>query len=142
VARKIFQDFAHVFCQRFIEVPSPLDLVNLYILDVGRLDFDILAARARFNDYPVDPFPCMCKARLWLEERLVSENIPRSELIGATLKVTFRTTVDRSRLPFPSAKFNLACESQIVSPDRSYAASIEAEKAWGISPISMSTANI
>ena len=32
VARKVFQHFAQVLCQRFVEVPSNRDLINLAVL--------------------------------------------------------------------------------------------------------------
>ena len=32
MARKVFQHFAQVLCQRFVEVPSNRDLINLAVL--------------------------------------------------------------------------------------------------------------
>ena len=132
MGRKVFQDYAHVLCQRFVDSPATIDLVNLFILDAGRLEFDLLNERALFNNFPIEPFPYVHASRAWLVSRMEADSIPTELLIGARLSVDFRTTVDRNRRPFPNANFTFLCASTLHAPDRLYEASMEAQKAWGI----------
>lgn len=67
MARKVFQDFAHVLCQRFIETPSRRDLVNLYLYGGGRLVIDLMARTATCNRWPIAPLPYAEDARRWIE---------------------------------------------------------------------------
>src|SRR5262245_6632669 len=57
MGRKAFQDFAHILCQRFIEVPTNHDLVNLFIFGGGTMILDVLAQKATVNGLPVKPLP-------------------------------------------------------------------------------------
>jgi hypothetical protein len=136
VARKVFQDFAHVLCQRFIEVPSNRDLVNLVILGGGTLALDIIGRKATCNRYPVQPLPYSEDARGWLESQMKTRKIPTDELIGASLIVEY--VVDLSRWqsdPIPVAKFDFACTGSITSPDRQYTSVLKAEKTWGLGTV-------
>ncbi len=138
MARKAFQDFAHVLCQRFIEVPSNKDLVNLVLLGGGILILDILTRKAMCNRCPVEPLPYSEDARNWLSSQMAKQNIPSEELIGATLTVEY--TFDVSRKPnlpiMPVAKFDFDCAGSITSPDRAYVSVMKAQKTWGLSSVS------
>ena len=130
VARKVFQDFAHVLCQRFIEVLSRRDLVNLVILGGGKLVLDIVGRKATCNRYPVEPLPYSEDARAWVTSQMERRKIPSDELIGAFLIVEY--TVDLSRKqnnPIPVAKFDFACTAQ---SDRQYTSVLKVEKTWGL----------
>jgi hypothetical protein len=136
VARKVFQDFAHVLCQRFIEVPSNRDLVNLVILGGGRLVLDIIGQKATCNRYPVTPLPYSEDARGWLESQMNGRKIPTDELIGASLIVEYAVDLSRKQNdPIPVAKFDFACTASITSHDRQYTSILKAEKTWGLSTI-------
>ena len=138
VARKVFQDFAHVLCQRFIEVPSNKDLVNLVLLGGGTLALDIVTRKAICNRCPVEPLPYAADARGWLDSQMTKHNIPIEELVGASLVVEY--VVSLSRKPensvMPIAKFDFACTGSISSPDRVYTSVLKAEKVWGLSTVS------
>jgi hypothetical protein len=138
VARKVFQDFAHVLCQRFIEVPSNKDLVNLVLLGGGTLAMDIVAQKAICNRCPIEPLPYAADARTWLNSQMTKQNIPIEELVGASLVVEY--VVSLSRKPenpvMPIAEFHFACTGSISSPDRVYASVLKAEKVWGLSTVS------
>jgi hypothetical protein len=89
VARKVFQDFAHVLCQRFVEVPSNRDLVNLVLLGGGTLVLDLVTRKAMCNRYAIEPLPYAEDARSWLDSQMVKRRIPIEELIGASLTVEY-----------------------------------------------------
>ncbi|KRR26865.1 hypothetical protein CQ14_32620 [Bradyrhizobium lablabi] len=137
VARKVFQDFAHVLCQRFIEVPSNKDLVNLVLLGGGTLALDIVMRKATCNRCHIEPLPYAADARGWLDSQMTKQNIPIEELVGATLVVEY--DVSLSRKPenpvLPMAKFHFACTGSISSPDRVYT-SVLTEKLWALHTVS------
>jgi hypothetical protein len=124
VARKVFQDFAHVLCQRFIEVPSNKDLVNLVLLGGGTLALDIVTRKATCNRYPIEPLPYAADARGWLDSQMTKQNIPIEELVGASLVVEYVVSLD------------FACTGSISSPDRLYTSALKAEKVWALYTVS------
>ena len=136
MARKVFQDFAHVLCQRFIEVPSNRDLVNLVILGSGTLVLDITGRKAAWNRYPIEPLPYSEDARVWLQTQMQDRKIPGNELVEASLLIEYVVDFTRKlNAPMPSAKFQFACTGSIASPDRQYTAALKAEKEWGLGPV-------
>jgi hypothetical protein len=136
LARKVFQDFAHVLCQRFIEVPSNRDLVNLAILGGGTLSLDILDRRASLNRYPIEPLPYCGDARDWLFSQIETRNIPLGELSGASLAVKYTVNLSwASGVPYAKARFDFECVGAISSPDRQYTSALRAQKNWGLSTV-------
>jgi len=136
VARKVFQDFAHVLCQRFIEVPSNRDLVNLVLLGGGTLVLDLMTQKATCNRYPVEPLPYSEDARGWLDSQMAKCAIPVEELVGASLTVEYAVELSRkSNDPIPIAKFDFACTASIASSDRLYTSALKAQKTWGLSTV-------
>lgn len=137
MARKVFADFAHVLCQRFVETPSNRDLVNLALWGGGTLLLDIIGKRATFDDFPVKPLPYSAAALIWLDEQMVRRSIPREELSGAGLVVRYTVTMTlRSRgMPTPEASFSFLCVGSIVSPSRTYTSHLQAEKIWGLGEV-------
>ena len=117
MGRKVFQDFAHVLCQKFVEVPSNRDLVNLAIFGDGTLELDLTARKAMHNRAPVEPLPYVDNMRGWLEQRLVELRIDNSELARAALTVEYTVALSRmapdpgrtAPLPGLSALFDFAC---------------------------------
>src|SRR5690242_6290159 len=125
VARKVFQDFAHVLCQRFIEVPSNRDLVNLLILGGGTLVLDITGRKATCNRCPIAPLPYSEDARSWIESQMIRRRIPAEQLTGASLVVEYAVELTRKQNdPIPLAKFNFACTGSIISAERTYTSTL------------------
>lgn len=139
MARKIFQDFAHVLCQRFIEVPSNRDLVNLFLLGSGILELNIMGGPSWFSydgcSYPIEPFPYCSDARTWLDRRMAVHGIDTSQLAGASLTVDCSVDVLPRKMVFTIARFDLCCVGTIKSPDRSYTAKLSAQRTWGLGTV-------
>jgi hypothetical protein len=135
MAKKVFQDFAHVLCQRFVEAPSNKDLVNLALLGGGTLVLDIMMHKAICNRYPIEPLPYSADARGWLDSQMAKRSIPLKELAGASLTVEY--AVDLSRKPalpiMPIARFDFICTGSIAAPDRVYTAVLKRQTVWGLS---------
>jgi hypothetical protein len=134
MARKIFQDFAHVLCQRFIEVPSNADLVRLAILGDGKLELNLSRWKATHNRAAISPLPYMNGAREWLEGRLAELEIPSGELVSAILTVDYTVYLYRRPPPIQwlNAQFDFSCTGVIRAPDREYLSNIKAKKEWGL----------
>jgi hypothetical protein len=138
MGRKVFQDFAHVLCQKFTEVPSTRDLVNLIIFGDGTLEMDLTANKARHNQYPVSPLPYMEEARRWLDTRLKELEIPDPALMRAALLVEYTVILSRTPSLGPaglSAKFDFACTGVIEAPDRKYTSTLKTQKNWGVGQV-------
>jgi len=128
MGRKVFQDFAHVMCQKFIESPSNLDLVMLAILGSGRLELDILAGRATHNGTGTKPLPFSASWLAWVKERMAASEIPESLLKSASLRVEYDVELSRSPMGMLACQFKFACTSLVEAPDKKYTATMKAEK--------------
>ena len=136
MARKHFQDFAYVLCQKFIELPSNKDLVNLVLLGDGTLELDLTARRAMHNRAPVEPLPYADVARAWLDNRLTDLRIPVDELVKSALIINYRVTLSRKPpLHWLSAEFDFSCTGLVEAPDRKYESTLTAKKEWGLAAV-------
>jgi hypothetical protein len=133
MARKVFQDFAHVLCQKFIEVPFNTDLVNLVIFGDGTLQLDLLAGKAIHNRAPIAPLAYMKALRAWLESRLAELEVPPQEMTAALLAVDYTVHLHRRpSLNWLCAEFKFECTGIIRAPDREYESSMRATRDWGL----------
>jgi len=135
MARKVFQDFAHVLCQRFIALPSNMDLVNLVLLGGGRLEMDVMGRRATFERCPLAPFPYSEEARGWILAQMAKRAIPPEQLAGAWLVVDYSVEfTPQRRHHCARATFDLVCTGRLAAPDRRYSRVLAARKDWGLLP--------
>jgi hypothetical protein len=89
MGRKVFQHFAHVLGQKFIQAPSSLDVARLAIFGDGVLALDMITRRAIHNGLPIEPLPYVDGMKRWLDGRLAILRIPSDELVGASLRVVY-----------------------------------------------------
>lgn len=135
MARKVFQDFAHVLCQKFVEVPSNGDLLVLAVLGSGKLELDLTGGRHRHNRAPIAPLPYVEVARSWLGGRMAELDIPVEEMAAATLIVEYSVTLSRKEpLLWLSAAFDFSCTGVIDALDRQYTSTLKSHKEWGLYP--------
>ena len=97
MGRKVFQDFAHVLCQKFVETPSNEDLATLAILGDGTLALDIFARKQVHNRAPIDAPPYVDEIQGWLTRRLDELRIAPTELVAAALIVEYTVRLFRKR---------------------------------------------
>jgi len=134
MGRKVFQDFAHVMCQMFIESPSNRDLANLAILGNGRLELLFIEDRATHNGVAIEPLPFAEEWRLWAIKRMAVSEINSELLIAASLTVEYEVHLSRkSGLGWLCANYAFKVSSLVQASDRSYTAAMNAEKEWGLS---------
>lgn len=133
MGRKVFQDFAHVMCQKFVDSSSNRDHVILAIMGSGRLRMEILKGKATHNRLAISPLPFAAAWTDWVMGRMDSLHIPRAELMAATLVVEY--TVDLYRHSAPAwlcARYDFKCYSEVGAQDRSYSVAFAAQRDWGL----------
>jgi hypothetical protein len=135
MARKVFQDFAHVMCQKFVDAPSNADLIALVIFGSGRLELDVAAGKHWHNRAPIDAFPYVGEMRRWLEQRMRALDIAPAELASAALTVDYSVTLSRKPpLNWLIADFDFSCTGIIDAPERRYTSTLTSHKTWGLYP--------
>jgi len=139
MGRKVFQDFAHVMCQKFIESPaSNLDLVKLAVLGNGRLELNILSGKATHNGVTIKPLAFSESWLAWAKERMAASKIPENLLKSAALTVEYQVKLSRKTGPgWLCGQFKFACTSLVEAPDRSYTDAMNAEMMWDLSGAAM-----
>jgi hypothetical protein len=136
MGRKVFQDYANVLCQRFLESPTNRDLVNLVVIGGGLLELDILKQRASCDHWPVDPLPYCGEAKRWLNVQLAKRAIADDLLVAASLVVKYTFTSSRRLTPvIPYVTFVFDCYAEIAAPDRTYTSRAAATKSWGLGSV-------
>jgi hypothetical protein len=73
---KVIQDFANVFCQRFIDLPSGYDLAAFAHMGTGTASLDVMTGQCTFNGAPIRPLETCAQNRIWLEEQCRKHRIP------------------------------------------------------------------
>ena len=137
MGRKVFQEFAHVLCHKFVEVPSNRDLVNLAILGDGELVLAVMEDRATHNGTAVQPLPYATEWRHWVGARLNELAIPASDLVSAHLTVKYQVDLRRREtgLRWLSGYFAFECAAAVGAADRTYRAELSTSKEWGFSQV-------
>ena len=134
MGHKVFQDFAHVLCQKFVDLPSNRDLVNLAILGSGKLTLLVTEGRASHNGIAIQPLPYAELWLAWVKDRMRTLRIAETELTRAQLVADCRVELERQPgTGFLCVKLALACEGTVSAPDRVYSATYQGEKRWGLS---------
>lgn len=78
--RKVLQDFANVFCQRFIDLPSGYDLATFVHLGSGFYQLDILNGHCMRDGVSISSLMTCQEYRDWLQMQLAKRNIPLEAL--------------------------------------------------------------
>lgn len=133
--RKVIQDFANVFCQRFIDLPSGYDLATFANLRSGTASLDILSGECVFSGVPIRHLHTCDENRTWLDEQCRKHGIPFAGIVKAVMTITVDVTDivvktsswDTSR----SARFAFECQSQIATDEKVYEGRAAGHKVWG-----------
>jgi len=133
--RKVIQDFANVFCQRFIDVPSGYDLATLVHSGSGTASLNVLTGHCTFNDAPIRSLDACAQNKSWLEERCHKHGISVGDIICATMTVEVRISNVAVKTSFGytkrSASFAFVCQSQITTDEKRYVGHAAGERVWG-----------
>jgi hypothetical protein len=133
--RKVIQDFANTFCQKFLDSPNGYDLARFAQFGVGTATLNILTGECILNDVPVPKFDTCDDHKEWLRCQLVKHNIPKEAIKNAKMTVQFSISDIDIRQSyghtFRSAEFDFHCMSEIQTDEKSYAARMSNRKKWG-----------
>jgi hypothetical protein len=133
--RKVLQDFANVFCQKFIDLPSGYDLAVFVKLGSGTASLDILTGQCCFGNGSTERLETCLEHRAWWEKQLDKHNIPLSGLEFVTMKIEFRVTDVMIKESYghnqSHADFWFKCTSEIRTAEASYCGQYEGLKKWG-----------
>jgi hypothetical protein len=136
MGRKVFQDFAHVLCQKFVDSPSNRDLVNLAILGSGKLVLFIPEGRATHNGHAVEPLPFAEDWLAWVTDRMAALRIPAEYMRSARLEAECDVELTRHpTLGWLGIKLKVACTGIVESPDRTYVATLQSDRGWGLGTV-------
>lgn len=133
--RKVIQDFANLFCQRFVDLPSGYDLASLAHYGSGEYRLDILNGRTSFKGLPIPKFQTCDEYKDWMFVQMGKHHIARDGIVAASLNVVAKIDMIRAwpsyGHTFASAHFSLGCESEIKTDERSYLGKMAGKREWG-----------
>jgi hypothetical protein len=131
--RKILQDFANVFCQRYVDLPG--DLALLAYLRTGVITLNIITGKCSYEGLRIPSLQTCKENRSWLINRAEKHHISVDELKSVSMVIRFRAKDLVYKKSFGQvhrdAYFQLRCCSEIQTDEKSYRGQYEGEKRWG-----------
>jgi len=133
--RKVLQDFANLFCQRIIDLPSGYDLASFAHYGSGTYSANILTGECCLNGRPIPSLKTCDEYKVWMSAQLDKHGILRSGIKDVTLQIDVK--VDKVNIrssyghQFADAHFSFTCHSEIRTDEKSYSGSFAGEKTWG-----------
>jgi hypothetical protein len=136
MGRKVFQGFAYVLCQKFVNSSSNRDLVNLAILGSGKLVLFITEGQATHNGHAVEPLPFGEDWLAWVAARMAALRISREDMKSARLEAECDVEMGRSDgLGWLYIKLKVACTGVVESSDRTYVATCHGNLTYGLGSV-------
>jgi hypothetical protein len=120
--RKVLQDFANVFCQKFIDLPSGYDLATFAHLGSGFYHLDILNGNCTRDGISIPSLETCKNYREWLQTQLSKRNIPLESLrvtMGINVLVSDVEIKTSFGHVFASAFFECNCRSELRTNEKS-----------------------
>lgn len=132
--RKVLQDFANVFCQRFVDLPSGYDLATFVHLGSGLYDLDIIGGNCTRDGISIPALVTCQEYAEWLHQQLNIRNIPIQGL-QASMRINVLVSDVRVRTSFghvfAQGFFECNCNSEIRTDEKAYVGHRRGAKAWG-----------
>jgi hypothetical protein len=132
--RKVLQDFANVFCQKFVDLPSGYDLATFVHFRSGFYLLDIVSGDCTRDGTPIPPLMTCKEYREWLQDQLTRRKIPLESLrvtMGINVLVSAVKVKTSFGHIFASAFFECNCRSAIRTDEKTYLGHHRGAKAWG-----------
>ena len=132
--RKVFQDFANLFCQKFIDLPDGYDLATFVHLGSGFYLLDIINGNCSRNGLSIPPLMTCKEYRDWLQVQLNKRSTPLESL---QISMGINVVVSNVRVKtsfghiFASAFFEHNCRSEIRTDEKTYSGHHRGAQAWG-----------
>jgi hypothetical protein len=133
--RKVLQDFANLFCQRIIDLPSGYDLASFAHHGSGTYIANILTGACSLNGNPIPSLRICEDYREWLNVQTDKHKIQTEGIKEAILQINVgvdKVNIKSSyRHQFADARFSFDCQSEIKTDEKSYKGKMRGEKTWG-----------
>jgi hypothetical protein len=132
--RKVIQDFANVFCQRYLQLPSGYDLASFAHYGSGTYELDILSGECAFNGQTIPKLKTCDVYKEWLLKQLNQHLISPDGIEAANLKV--EVEISQVRVwqsyghEYATAHFAFDCQSEIRTDERSYISRMSGQQLW------------
>ena len=141
--RKVLQDFANVFCQRLIDLPSGYDLASVARCGSGKYALSILTGQCSHNGVPIPKLNTCDVYDEWLNTQLAKHRIEKSHIQEASLEIDVVVQNVNLRISFghrfASAHFFFDCHSEIRTDEKAYRGHMAGNKEWGSTGITKSS---
>ena len=133
--RKVIQDFANLFCQRVIDLPSGYDLASFAHYGSGRYTLNILTGECSHNGTPIPKLETCDVYDEWLRTQLEKHGVERSKIceVRLDIDVEVRNVNLRSSYGhrYADAHFFFDCHSAIRTDEKAYVGHMAGDKEWG-----------
>lgn len=133
--RKVLQDFANVFCQRVVDLPSGYDLASFARYGSGRYVLSILTGECSHNGVSIPKLNTCDVYVEWLSTQLAKHGIEKRQIEEARLEidVVVQNVNVRSSYGqrFASAHFFFDCQSEIRTDEKAYRGHVSGNREWG-----------
>ncbi len=133
--RKVIQDFANVFCQKFIQLPSGYDLASFVYYGSGNYYLDILNEISLLNEQVIPNLETCKEHKKWLLIQSENHNISFEEYNKASLKIFVKIRNKKIEESFGHTfgmtHFTFECESEIKTNEKTYSSKMSHEQRWG-----------
>jgi hypothetical protein len=133
--RKVLQDFANLFCQRIIDLPSGYDLASFAHYGSGTYMANILSGGCSIDGRRIPSLRVCDEYKEWLNVQLDKHGIQRDGIKEVSLQINVK--VDTVNLKssyghqFADAHFSFDLQSEIRTDEKSYRGEMAGEKTWG-----------
>ena len=135
--RKVFQDFANVFCQEFIDLGSGHDVATFVARGTGTYAMNLLTGECMHDGASIPELKACREYRDWLAEQMTKRGVPPG-LLSAVLavRVVVRNGVVRESYGkrFGSADFEFDCRAELKTDEKVYVGQQAGTRSWGYTP--------
>lgn len=132
--RKVIQDFANVFCQRVIDLPSGYDLASFAHYGSGKYTLNILAGECSRNGTPIPKLETCDVYDEWLRTQLEKHGVEQNKICEVLLDIDVDVQNVKLRSSyghrFAEAHFFFDCQSAIRTDEKAYVGHMAGDKEW------------
>jgi len=133
--RKVLQDFANLFCQRMIDLPSGYDLASFAHHGSGTYRANILTGECSLNGRPIPALRTCDDHKEWLNAQLDKHGIQGEGIKEVSLLINVKVDKVNVKSSFghqsAHAHFSFDCHSEIRTDEKSYTGNMAGEKRPG-----------
>lgn len=133
--RKVIQDFANVFCQKFIQLPSGYDIASFAYYGSGNYYMDILKGDCFYNETKIPTLKTCAEHKEWLITQIENRDFSIDDIRHAHLEAKIAVSNISIRESyghyFAGAHFSFNCSSRIGTDEKDYVSNQFHQQNWG-----------